>query len=931
MCADATFRLLLGLRVSVDGLFRLASDAFETHSTIATLMIMLAVWTVVAPLVQAQSSLLPSANNRRLSSFVNSADSVKTASPADLRLQIRAIRYNGARPVIDGKLGDDVWGQSEVTAEFWQREPREGAPATERTEVRVLFDEEAIYVSSRMYSNHPEKIGADATRRDQLGYAETFLINLDPYHSRKTSYSFGVTAAGVKQDYYHPIDDEIKSRDVSYNPVWEAKTVIDSVGWTAEMRIPFSQVRFKDTKDQVWGVNFNRYIPSRNEDTYWRLRRNRDTGWSSLFGDLVGLGDIRGSRRIEVMPYGASSVSLTDPRNSENPFDNGTNLKGRIGADLKMGLGPNLTLDGTINPDFGQVEADPAVVNLTAFETIFTEQRPFFVEGNRLLSNTNPTYYYSRRIGAAPHGSASGSFVDIPTNSTILGAGKITGRLNSGLSLGALSAVTARENARTFNVASKATSSPQVEPLTSYNVVRLEQEFGPYVSTAGFTFTGVRRWFTDDSPLSNMLARQAFSGGGNWNLRFEKGMYEFGGDIGGSYIEGTGAAILRQQTSSARYFQRPDATYATLDSSKTSLSGYTGWLYFNKNGGDHWLGGSTLVVESPGFELNDIGRTTSADNMKISANVHYRETLPTSLFHSYDVGITFGSGWNFEKILQARTFSASAKVTWHNFWSTTITGSLTGRAQSSNLTRGGPLMGTGAAWNASASVSSGATSRTKMSAAVLYGADEFGGWTREVNGSFAPRPADQWMFSAAPRFVRSVNSRQYVAALTGGRTETYGKRYVFSFIEQSTLSIQVRFAYNFSPELSVEVYAEPFAASGRYYDYGELWAPRSLVVKKYGTEGTLLTQMADGSLAVKEGNKSFTLPNRDFNIRSFRSNVVLRWEWRLGSTLYIVWQENRASTTKEGGLVTPASLLETFSAAGSNILAIKLSYWLSPD
>jgi hypothetical protein len=860
-----------------------------------------------------------------------SPDSVSVISNDRSLKEIRAVRIVGDRPIIDGQLDEEVWKRGHVISDFWQREPKEGAPATESTKVRVLYDEEALYVAARMYSKNPEKISAAATRRDQLGYAETLIINLDCYRDRKTSYSFGVTAAGVKQDYYHPIDDEIKSRDVSFNPVWEAKTAIDSLGWTVEFRIPFSQVRFRDEKHQIWGVNFNRYIPARNEDVYWQLRRNRDTGWASLFGDLMGIEDIRPSLRIEILPYGASSARFTGGRDLNNPFDDGRNLAGRIGADLKMGLGPNLTLDATINPDFGQVEADPAVVNLTAFETFFTERRPFFVEGNRLLSNTVPVYFYSRRIGAAPHGSAKGSFVDQPTNSTILGAAKISGRLGSGLSLAALSALTAREYARTYEVSSGSTSSVEVEPLTSFGVVRLEQEFGPYVSTAGVTLTGVRRWFRPGTTLPGLLVREAFSGGGNWNLRFQGGMYELGGDVGFSYVNGEPAAVLRLQTSSARYFQRPDATYSRVDSSRTSLFGYTGRLAFNKNGGEHWLWGISGTIESPGFELNDIGRITSVDDIEVSANLHYRETLPTKFLHNYDFGVTIGEGWDFDKVAQYLTIGLTGKVTWKNYWRTTIDWTYKGRAQSDDLTRGGPMMGTSAGWNLAASTASGVTSKTKLSIALAYGTDELGGWSYEVSGSYAPRPADEWELSFTPRFTRSVYPRQYVTTLTGGRAATFGRRYIFSFIEQSTLSMQIRFAYNFSPELSLELYAEPFAASGRYYDFGELLAAQSRDLRMYGTDGTTIARQADGSFLIVDRGKSFALSNRDFNVRSFRSNVVLRWEWRLGSTLYFVWQQNRASTKNDGNLVTSSSLLESFAATGDNILAIKLSYWLPVD
>lgn len=857
-------------------------------------------------------------------------DSTRAEGETKTRMEIRATRINGGAPEIDGIVDESVWETAEVISEFSQREPKEGAPATERTEVRILYDHEALYVSARMFSDHPESIVAAATRRDQLGLAETFILGLDPFLDRKTAYSFGVTAAGVKQDYYHPIDEETKSRDTGFNPVWEARTSFDSLGWVAELRIPYSQLRFHDQPVHTWGVNLNRYIPSRNEDTYWRLRRNRDTGWSSLFGYLVGIESIKQSERRELLPYGSSRARFTGSRDPKNPFDDGRNLRGGIGADLKMGLGTNLTLDGTVNPDFGQVDADPAVVNLTAFEVVFPERRPFFVEGNRLLSNTGQEYYFSRRIGAPPHVAATGTFVDQPENTTILAAAKVSGKLPSGLSIGALTAVTERERAGSFDVATNTESSVNVEPLTGYGVLRLEQEFGPYVSTAGVVVTVVRRSFTDVG-LSSILARQAYTGGVNWNLRFEGGMYELSGDAGYSYVAGDPLAIERLQRGSAHYFQRPDATYATLDATRKSLTGYTGTVAFDKKGGANWLWGAKLSSISPGFELNDMGRLSSADELDVTSNVHYRETLPSAFLHNFDFGIAGRVNWNFEKVRQVTSVTLSGRVTWKNFWRTTIDATQRFRALSDNLTRGGPLMGTAAGRTASMTFSNGVAARTKLSLAATYGTEELGGWNYEFSGTLAPKLADSWELSMNPRYSRSIDSRQYVTSIANGRPETYGRRYVFSFIERSTFAVQFRLNHTFHPDLSLEIYAEPFASSGRYYGMGELLLPKSRDLLVYGTAGTTLVRNLDGSLTITEGIKTFNIANRDFNVRSLRSNVVLRWEWRLGSTLYVIWQQSRFSTEPQGDLVGARDVWESLTVPGDNILALKASYWIPVD
>ncbi|MBI3112441.1 MAG: carbohydrate binding family 9 domain-containing protein [Ignavibacteriales bacterium] len=857
-------------------------------------------------------------------------DSAVSVSSVAGRKQMKALRIPNNSMTIDGLLDESEWTLGEPVTDFWQREPMEGLPATEGTVVIALYDDDMLYIGARMYSKNPRNVVGGATRRDDLGFSEAVKISIDGYLDRKSSYGFGVTAAGVRRDHYNPIDDEIKARDNGFNPVWDARTSIDSLGWIAEMAIPFSQLRFYDRPKQVWGVNFNRYIPSRNEDVYWVARSKKDPGWASLFGDLVGIENIEPTLRLEVSPYAAGSANFTGGRDRNNPFDDGSNIAGRVGADLKMGLGPHFTLDGTMNPDFGQVEADPAVVNLTAFETFFTERRPFFVEGNKLLSNTNQVFFYSRRIGAAPLGPASGTYVDKPTNTTILGAGKVSGRLSSGLSIGALAALTAREEARIAGSPGDPVRTLDVEPMTAYGVARVEQEFGPFGSTVGVVATGVQRYFKAGSPLEDLLARQAMSGGGNWNIRMDRGTYELNGEVGFSHIEGSTRAMTRIQASSAHYFQRPDATFSRIDSSKKSLTGYSAVIGLNKYGGEHWLWGINALVESPEFELNDIGRMTAADDIDLSSNIRYRDVVPSPWYHTYDIGVTLDQGWNFEGIRQFTNIGLSTRLTWKSFWRTTLETQYRARAISDNLTRGGPLMGTPQAWRLAGSMASGVTRRTKMSYALEYEFDELGGWFFGADASLDPRPGDQWEFSVKPAYERSVTAHQYVTTTANPGNTTYGRRYIFAAIERSTLALQLRLTYNFTPDMSLEFYAEPFAASGRYYDFGELKAPGSSDVIRYGTGSSTIARNADGSHRVTDG-QSFTISNRDFNVRSFRSNVVVRWEWRLGSTLYFVWQQDKSLNTPMGALVQPGALWESIETTGDNIIALKLNYWIPID
>ncbi len=843
---------------------------------------------------------------------------------AAARKQARATPLGGARIHVDGRLDDPAWHAAQWISDFVQKEPNEGAEPTERTEVAFLYDGHALYVAARMYSDDPSKIQAPLSRRDNGLQAEHIWISLDTYQDRRTAYSFGVTASGVRLDWYHPSDNELHI-DPRFDPVWEAKATIDSVGWTAELRIPFSQLRFTAKDVQVWGLNIDRWVPSRREDIFWIPVPKNETGWSSRMGELVGIEGIRPARRLELLPYVAGNAVLAPDAAAANPFD-GNELDGRAGADLKMGLGPNLTLDATVNPDFGQVEADPAVVNLTAFEIFFPERRPFFTEGSQLLDSQ---MFYSRRIGARPRGEASGDFVDYPDASTILGAAKVTGRLPSGLSVGGLAAVTAREEASTYDSTAGAAAAT-VAPLTTFGVARLQQEFGANASTVGGQVTVVRRDLSAGDPLAAIYPREAYSGRVDWNLRFARGAYELGGVVAVSHVRGDSVALLGIQESSVHYFQRPDANHVEVDSSRTALTGYVARLEFEKNSGRHWLYSVDLFRESPAFDPNDAGRLGNADGQGAFAELRYRETRPGTAFYSYELGFNTGGEWNFGGDRQFYTTRLDAELTWKNYWTTGLTFWVDYRSQSHSLTRGGPSMGTPQSWATIASLANSFAATTRWNARVFYGKDELGGETYRLSGGLSVRPGPRWQLSVNPNYLRAIDPRQYVDTYGGGSSATYGGRYVFAFIDQSTLAAQLRLNYTFSPDLTLELYAEPFASSGRYYGFGELEAARSHDLRGYGTDGTTIAREGDGSYTVTDNGGADTLliPNPDFNVLSFRSNLVLRWEWRPGSTLYLVWQQSRESSDSRGEHVGPGSLWDARLAPGENFLALKVSYWI---
>ncbi|MBG7605459.1 MAG: hypothetical protein IZT58_12610 [Actinobacteria bacterium] len=826
-------------------------------------------------------------------------------------------------------LDDAGWGEAIPIVDFSQKVPLEGAEPSVSTEVRLLYDENALYVGARMYHADPANIRTTLTRRDGDSDAERLVIFLDTFHDRRTAYSFGVSAAGVRFDTYYPEDNE--KGEAQFDPVWTTRVNVDAQGWTAEMRIPFTQLRFNAADPQVWGLEITRFIPERNEEIQWVLIPRESAGFASNFGILNGIEGIRPSRRLEIMPYAAGDLTLRSDVDPADPFDQKTQR--RAGVDLKMGLGPNLTLDVTVNPDFGQVEADPAEVNLTAFETVFPERRPFFIEGNGMLEGRQgfirlPKWYYSRRIGAAPRGEAEGDFVKMPVSTTIATAAKVTGRLASGLSVGALAGFTPRERATTYDVESGTSAEVPVEPAAAYGVLRLQQQVGSQQSAIGMVVTSTRRLLDDGDPLAALLTRASYTAGVDWKARLKEGKYEITGFAGASRVEGDSLALQRLQLSSARYYQRPDQNYVTFDPHLTSMNGYSAGIRADKNAGRWSVWGIGLTTRSPGFEINDLGQMKTSDDIAFNADYQLRDTQPGKLFRYWQFGHSVQSAWSYGGVRQASTLNQTLALDFHNFWSFRYSTSRAFKGLSDVLTRGGPLMATPSGWRYQARLSGNPGARISWNTAFTYSHDEFQGWQREANGGLQFRLAPRWQASVNMAYKRSVNPRQYVNTRDDGGTTTYGNRYIFSYIERSELSAPIRLEYSFTPDLTVEGYAEPFAASGRYFDFGELPAPEARDLRTYGTDGTTITRQADGSQVVTDDGTSFTIDNLDFNRLFMRSNLVIRWEWTPGSTLYLIWQQNRRAYTSTGDLIGVNSLGDAITAPGDNFFAIKASYWI---
>ncbi len=841
--------------------------------------------------------------------------------------QVRAIRLQGGAAItVDGKLDDAAWAQAVWISDFVQKRPREGAPPSDSMRIAILYDDAAVYVGARMFSRDPSKIQAPLSRRDNTFQAERMWVSFDSYHDKRTAYSFGVSASGVRADWYHASDNE---NDVNwgFDPVWEANANIDALGWTAEMRIPFSQLRFTNQPVQVWGFNANRWNPVTSEDDYWIPVPTNRTGWSSFMGELVGIEGIKPTRRLELMPYGAVDARVLSDVSPVDPFNDKANLAGRVGADLKMGLGPNITLDGTVNPDFGQVEADPAFVNLTAFEVTFDERRPFFTEGNQLLRGSGPSYFFSRRIGQRPPCNASGDFVDCPQNATILGAAKVTGRLATGMSLGALAAVTSRESARTYDSTTRTFGRTELVPPAGYGVVRVQQEFGASKSVVGVTLTTVQRDM--DALVAPSYVHRAYAGGADWVLRWDRGAYELRGWAGFSHLRGDTAAINRVQYSAVHYFQRPDAGYLTHDSARTTFTGSVASLWFRKTKGN-WLYDLQYGWESPAFDPNQAGRLVNADGRTGFAGLIYRQTKPGRWYQNYNANINSAIEYDFGGTRQFFYAELYGEVILKNFWDLSSYVDVLPRSFDHSATRGGPQIATPQSWNWVVRLSNNFGARNGWVGRVYYGEDELGGETYRLSGELSIRPSSRFQFSATPNYLRDITPRQWVMTVdSGGSAATYNKRYVFGQIDQSTFLMDLRANYTIGPDLTLELWGEPFAASGHYYGLGELPRPRTFALRRYGTDGTTIVRDSTGDYTVTDGpSHTVTIPNPDFHFLSFRSNAVLRWEWRPGSTLYVVWAQDRGGSQAQVRAVGFRDLLDSFGARGDNFFAVKVSYWI---
>ncbi len=843
---------------------------------------------------------------------------------------IEAVRTQ-APVTVDGRLDDEAWTSVAAFSDFTQRDPEEGQPASERTELRLLYDDDALYVGARLDDGEPDRIVVRLSRRDESAEADRFSIYLDPRRDRLTGVRFEVSAAGVQNDEIIYNDTWM---DDSWDAVWLSAVHHDEHGWSVEMRIPFSELRFLPGECQTWGVNASRVIQRKNEVDWLALVPKTESGLASRMAELTGIRGVKPRTPLVLVPYAAGGVE-TGPVDAGDPFFDGSSAFGSVGLDLRRKVGSSFALDATVNPDFGQVEVDPAVVNLTDFETFFPEKRPFFVEGAQIFDNfgrngannyygfmrTEPDLFYTRRIGRAPQGVLEAEFAAVPRATTILGAAKFTGKSASGWSVGLLEALTGRERAPWQD--GDARGRQEVEPLSNYFVLRVHRDR----SRAGYgaLMTAVNRDLRDPL-LAAQIARSAYVAGLDGYVFLDPAKdWVLSGRVAGSHVAGDREAIEGLQLASARYFQRPDRPELRLDPSLTSLGGWTGSLNLNRQSGPVRVNAAAWAT-SPGFESNDLGFNPRSDRWGGHVAVEVRKPEPDGLTRFRALTVAKSYAYNFDGDKQADAVNAFGRAVFRNYWNAGVNGSFRWRGLDDRQTRGGPSMSTGESWNGGVWLESDDRKSVVGRLEAFHFRNEHGSrqWEGEVVAEL--RPSSALTVAVGPALMQASRVAQWVTSVSDTALPSdLAGHYVFAGFEQTEVALTARVNWIFSPRLSLQLYAQPLVSRGSYAGFKELQRARSFDFLVYGPDQIAYDESA-GRYTVDPSRGSsgpFTFENPDFNFKSLRLNTVLRWEWRPGSALYAVWTQARENSMNPGRSDLGGDLDDLLGSPSTNVFEVK--------
>jgi hypothetical protein len=840
---------------------------------------------------------------------------------------------------IDGRMDEEAWQAATPITEFTQLDPNEGQPASERTEARVLFDGEALYVGIRMHDSDASAIQSQLARRDEGVDGDLVELMIDSYHDHLTGYLFRLTPAGARRDVAITGGG---NQDGSWDAVWEGRSTVDADGWTAEFRIPLSQLRYDPRQeDHVWGLQIGRKIARKAEISFWSFTPKTEQGGVHRYGHLTGLGQLPSPRRLEIAPYVLAKTENPTVA-AGDPFRRRNEVVPTGGVDVKYGITSNLTLDVTVNPDFGQVEVDPAVVNLSAFETFYPERRPFFVEGAGIFrfgamrtNNTSAGYNFvhTRRIGRTPQRSLGGpgvEFVDAPLETSIAAAAKLTGRSSSGWSVGLLDAVTTRETGRR-RLADGTDERGVVEPLANYFVGRLKRDMRQGNTTVGGALSTVHRSLDDDALLP-LYRSAAYAGGIDWQHAWSNRTWAFDGAALGTHNRGSAPAIDALQLSPSRYFQRPDRRSSRRDPTLTSLSGHMVEATLAKISGQ-WRGSLTYQEYSPGFELNEGGFLGSTDLRSLPSIISYRENRPSRYLRNWEQLLFWNPTWNFDGDVTFNGVGWIGITELRNFWNVFLRLDWRPPVTDDRLTRGGPQAVLTTQTGAQLELNSDRRKPYTYGVYMSHYRTKVGSWSQTLSPRLSLRPSTAMRVSLSPTYNHNRAIGQYVRGVNDPTaTQTFGTRHVFATMDQRQVSMVTRVDWTFTPALSLQVFAQPLISAGDFYDYKEFTRPRAVEFAVYGRDvGTIersdagiytVDPDADGPAA------AFTFGERDFNQRSLRGNAVLRWEYRPGSALFFVWQQRRSGFEPVGEFAAGRNIGDLFATRPENVFMVKGTYWI---
>jgi hypothetical protein len=840
-----------------------------------------------------------------------------------------------AAPDINGILEDDAWDLVEWGGDYIEFQPDENTPPSHQTKFKILYDSKNLYIGVRCYDSEPDKIVKRLSRRDGFD-GDWVEFNIDSYFDKRTAFSFTITAAGVKGDEF--ISNNGNNWDPSWNPIWYAKAHVDDEGWTAELRIPLSQLKFGRGEEQVWGFQSTRRFFRDEERSLWQRKPIDQPGWVSEFGELHGLKNIQPQKQLEIQPY---TVAKTETYEAEegNPFRDGSESDITAGLDAKIGITNDLTLDLTVNPDFGQVDADPSAIALDGFQIFFQERRPFFVENKNIFdfrvsqSQAGNTFgsdniFYSRRIGRSPQGypdTSDGEFVDQPDNTPMIGAAKFSGKTKNGWAIGVLESVTSRRNATIINGEGN-TRKEMVEPLTNYFVGRLQKDFNQRNSYIGGIFTATNR---ENLPEQlNFLHDAAYTGGLDFKHQWANRDWYVGGNLTMSHVQGGKEAIANTQRSITHLFDRVGADHVQVDTTRTSLTGTGGNVQIGKVGNGHWRFESGATWRSPELELNDIGFQRQSDDIRHYTWIGYQTLKPDSTFRRVGINYNHWTAWDFEGNHNYLQFNTNTWQNWKGNWNTNIGFNFAPIEYSNFALRGGPRLRQSPWVNFWNSINT--DSRKKIRFSFFHNgrkALDNSIKTYYMEGGFVYQPINALRISAFPSLRINRDKLQFIDNFddVGG-----SPRYLNGEIRQRTLSMSVRLNYTINPNLTIQYWGQPFISRGRYSNFKHITDPIAKTFEdrfiQYTAQQTSLT---DGDYAIDEdldGVTDFSFSDPDFSFVQFRSNLVIRWEYIPGSEIFLVWSQDvsRSGDPTEGLLSSLGDNI--FGQKPQNIFLLKATY-----